>query len=603
MFKLVSSFKPKGDQPQAIEKLVNGIDTGHINQVLLGVTGSGKTFTMASVIEKVGQPTLIISPNKILAAQLYQEFKQFFPHNSVHYFVSYYDYYQPEAFIPQTNTYTQKDARINAEIDKLRHAAIQSVLSKKDTIVIASVSCIYGIGDPDEYSRARLELNVGQTLAAADLFRHLNFLQYLRNDADSKLGEFSVKGNKIKIHLVTDEIIEIEIDKKKLKSLKKISDINSSAPIVTNIESIQIFPAKFWVTPQNKMKLALQNIRAEMDERVEELQSAGKFEEAERIEKRTLFDLEMLEKKGHINGIENYSRHLGFRNPGEPPMTLIDYFPKPFLLFIDESHITMPQLNAMSAGDRQRKGTLVDYGFRLPSAIDNRPLRFDEFKAKVGQVIHVSATPGPYEMEISQQTAEQMVRPTGILDPEIRISPAKEQVKHLLEEIKKRVKSNERVLALTLTKRSAEDLTEYLLQNGIKTKYLHSDIKTLKRPEILSALRRGDIDVLVGVNLLREGLDLPEVSLVAILDADREGFLRNYRGLIQMAGRAARSINGQVILYADLMTDSIKKTISETLRRRQIQIKFNKKIGMVPTALNKPIMEDRLTQLSNLDLK
>ena len=584
MFKLVSQFSPKGDQPQAIEKLVNGLETDCKNQVLLGVTGSGKTFTMASVIGKTGLPTLVISPNKILAAQLYQEFKQFFPNNAVHYFVSYYDYYQPEAFIPQTSTYIQKDARINKEIDKLRHASIQSVLSRKDTIIVASVSCIYGIGDPNEYQRARLELRIGQNIQMKDLERQLAFLQYEKNDKLPLVGQYRILKTGLEIYLVTGEIIQMEFSKG--KKIKQIAVLNPKFYI---LNSLNVYPAKLWVTPQRKLKLALRNIKTELEERIEELQSANKFQEAERLEKKTLFDLEMLSKKGYVNGIENYSRHLGFRKSGEPPMTLIDYFPKPFLLFIDESHISIPQIKAMEIGDRQRKSVLIDYGFRLPSALDNRPLKFSEFQSKIGKTIYVSATPGPLEMENAQQIVEQLVRPTGILDPQIAVRPVKEQVKDLLSEIKKRIDKNERVLALTLTKRTAEDLTEFLLQRNIKTKYLHSEIKTLKRPEILDALRRGEIDVVVGVNLLREGLDLPEVSLVAILDADREGFLRNYRGLIQMAGRAARSINGQVILYADFLTGSIQKAISETIRRRQIQERFNQKSGVSPTAIQKPI--------------
>jgi excinuclease ABC subunit B len=562
----------------------------------LGVTGSGKTFTMASVIEKSGLPTLVVSPNKILAAQLYQEFKQFFPNNAVHYFVSYYDYYQPEAYIPQSNTYIQKDARINEEIDKLRHAAIQSVLTRKDTLVVASVSCIYGIGDPNEYQRARLELKIGQAISAKDLERRLTYLQYERNNKLPLAGQYRLLKTGLEIHLVTGEVIQVEFAKgSKIKSIAKILN---ARPCTLN--AIRIFPAKFWVTPQNKLKLALRNIKTELEERIEELQSANKFEEAERLEKRTLFDLEMLSKKGYVNGIENYSRHLGFREPGEPPMTLIDYFPKPFLLFIDESHISVPQLNAMYEGDRRRKTTLIDYGFRLPSALDNRPLKFEEFNGKIGQTIYVSATPGPYETSLADKVVEQLVRPTGILDPKISVRPAENQVKDLLEEIKKRVAQNERVLALTLTKRSAENLTEFLLERKIKAKYLHSEIKTLKRPEILNALRKGEIDVIVGINLLREGLDLPEVSLVAILDADREGFLRNYRGLVQMAGRAARSLNGQVILYADFSTESIKRAIAETMRRRKIQEKFNKSFGINPTAIDKPIVEDQLTKLSRV---
>lgn len=589
MFKLTSSFTPKGDQPQAINKLVDGLQTGLNSQVLLGVTGSGKTFTMASVIEKIKLPTLIISPNKILAAQLYQEFKQFFSKNSVHYFVSYYDYYQPEAFIPQTNTYIQKDARINKEIDKLRHAAIQSVVSQSDSIVIASVSCIYGIGDPNEYQRARLELKSGQTTSLKDLERSLSFLQYERTSRKPILGQYQMLRTAIEIHLVTDEIIHIDFGGSAGRKIKFIKKIDPETKNGEDLGVIRVFPAKFWVTPQSRLKLAIRNIKTEMEDRIEELQSANKFVEAERLEKKTRFDLEMLTKKGYVNGIENYSRHLGFRESGEPPMTLIDYFPRPFLLFIDESHISIPQIKAMEVGDRIRKQTLVNHGFRLPSALDNRPLNFEEFKNKIGQKIFVSATPGPYEIENSQQIVEQVVRPTGILEPKISIRSAQNQVKDLLIEIKKRVAKNERVLALTLTKRSAEDLTEYLLANKIKAQYLHSEIKTLKRPEVINALRRGEIDVVVGINLLREGLDLPEVSLVAILDADREGFLRNYRGLIQMAGRAARSINGEVFLYADFITESIRKTAQETIRRRKIQQQFNIKTGAIPMAIQKEI--------------
>ncbi len=594
MFKLVSNFQPKGDQPQAIEKLIDGTQSGQQDQVLLGVTGSGKTFTMASVIAKLNLPTLVISPNKILAAQLYQEFKSFFPYNAVSYFVSYYDYYQPEAYLPNTDIYIQKDARINKEIDKLRHSAIQNVLTRKDALVVASVSCIYGIGDPSEYQKTRLELRVGQNISSTDLARHLNFLQYERVTKDPAQGQFKILKDRVIIHIVTGNLINLEFKGKKLIQILAAEDRNP-------IEEISIYPAKFWVTPQHKLKLALQNIKNEMEDRVEQLQSANRFAEADRIEKRTLFDIEMLKKNNYVNGIENYSRHLAFREPGEPPATLLDYFPKPFLLFIDESHISVPQLNAMYEGDRQRKSTLVHHGFRLPSALDNRPLRFREFQEKIRQTIYVSATPGPYELDKSgANIAEQLVRPTGILDPEIVIRPVATQVNHLLEEIKKRINQDERVLALTLTKRSAEDLTEFLLNHGIKAHYLHSEIKTLKRPEILNDLRKGKVDVVVGVNLLREGLDLPEVSLIAILDADREGFLRNYRGLIQMAGRAARSVNGKVIFYADRITDSIKKTIAETNRRRKIQKEFNKKLGLEPMAIKKAITESDLSKLAEI---
>ena len=590
MFKLISDFQPKGDQPQAIDKLTEGLHSGLASQVLLGVTGSGKTYSAASVIARIGLPTLVISPNKTLAAQLYQEFKQFFPNNAVHYFVSYYDYYQPEAYIPQTNTYIQKDARINAEIDKLRHATIQNVLSRRDVIVVASVSCIYGLGDPTDYDRSRLELKKGQVISNNDLARHLTFLQYERVKREPLLGQFRLEKNELVIHLVTDQYLKLVFENRRLASITKIIKKTGSQ----ELNKLAIYPAKFWVTPQHKLNLALRNIKSELDERVEELQSANKFEEADQLQKKTLFDLEMLKTKGYCNGIENYSRHLGFRQPGEPPLTLIDYFPKPFLLFIDESHITIPQIKAMERGDKQRKTVLIDYGFRLPSALDNRPLKFEEFEKKIGQTIHISATPSVYEIEKSGQVVEQLVRPTGILDPQITIKPAKKQVGHLVGEIEKHVAQGGRILALTLTKRSAEDLTEFLLEQKIKAVYLHSDIKTMKRPEILNNLRTGATDVLVGINLLREGLDLPEVSLVAILDADREGFLRNYRGLMQMAGRAARSHTGQVILYADTITDSIKKLVLETNRRRRVQEKYNKTWGIIPRSIIKPLSENFL---------
>lgn len=594
MFKLVSQFRPTGDQPKAIEKLVNGILAGQKDQVLLGVTGSGKTFTMASAIDKLNLPTLIISPNKILAAQLYQEFKNFFPNNAVHYFVSFYDYYQPEAYLPHSDIYIQKDARINKEIDKLRHAAIQSVLSRKDVLIIASVSCIYGIGNPSEYEKTRLELKAGQVINPADIARHLNFMQYERTTQNPLQGQFKILKDQMTINLVTGETLILEFKN------RKIVNITNFSKNASGLNAISIYPAKLWITPQHKLKIAIQNIKSEMAERVEELQSANRFEEADRLEKRTTFDMEMLKKKGYINGIENYSRHLSFRQPGEPPATLLDYFPKPFLLFLDESHIGVPQLNAMYEGDRRRKSTLVHYGFRLPSALDNRPLRFPEFQSKINQTIYVSATPGSYELEKSgNNIAEQLVRPTGILDPEIEVRPVETQVENLLKEIRERITQDERVLALTLTKRSAEDLTEFLLQQGIKAHYLHSEIKTLKRPEILNDLRKGNVDVVVGINLLREGLDLPEVSLVAILDADREGFLRNYRGLIQMAGRAARSINGKVIMYADTLTESIRKTIAETERRRKIQKVYNKKLGVEPKAIKKSIIDNDLTRLAS----
>ncbi len=588
-FKLISNFKPKGDQPQAIEKLVEGLKKGYQEQVLLGVTGSGKTYTMAAVIQKIQLPTLVISPNKTLAAQLYQEFKKFFPENAVHYFVSYYDYYQPEAYIPETDTYIEKDARINKEIDRLRHSALQNLLTRNDTLIVASVSCIYGLGDPEEYQKVRLTLRVNQKINQKDCLRHLNFIQYQnlqdpqKNPEKLEAGQYFLSKNILFLKLITGELIIIEF---KGNQIKKISSENFQ-----EIEKIDIYPAKFWVAPSHKLKLAIRNIKTELEERIEELEMAGKFEYAERLEKRVKRDLLILEKYGYVNGIENYSRHLSFRKPGEPPLTLLDYFPRPFLLFIDESHLTIPQLKGMYQGDFQRKLTLVEYGFRLPSAIDNRPLKFEEFVQKIDKTIYVSATPGPYELKRAKQVVEQLVRPTGILDPEIIIKPAKNQIKDLLEEIKKEIKKNHRVIVLTLTKRSAEDLTEYLLNQGIKTHYIHSEIKTLKRPELLNDLRKGHVDVIVGVNLLREGLDLPEVSLVAILDADREGFLRNYRSIIQMAGRAARSIEGKVILYADKITHSIQKAVAETNRRRTIQKAYNQKLGIKPKPIIKEIEE------------
>lgn len=613
MFKLISDFQPKGDQPNAIEKLVDGLNKELKHQVLLGVTGSGKTFTMANIIQKIGLPTLIVSPNKTLAAQLYEEFRGFFPENAVHYFVSYYDYYQPEAYLPATDTYISKDARINKDIDKLRHAALQAVLNRKDTIVVSSVSCIYGVGDPAEYQRISLELKVGQKMNIADVGRHLNFLRYERVENEPKFaGQFRMNKSEILITLITGEKFLIGFKGRDVKFISNISKNES-------VSEIKIFPAKFWVTPHDRLRVAMSNIRKELGERVEDLQSAGKFEEAERLEKRVSFDMERLKKDGYVNGIENYSRHLGFRKEGEPPMTILEYFPKPFLLFIDESHIGVPQLNGMYQGDRNRKQTLVDHGFRLPSAMDNRPLRFEEFKERIDKTIYVSATPGNYEMKTVEEQlaltgssraasrgaegiAEQIIRPTGVIDPEIIIRPAQTQIESLLAEIKKRTARNERVLALTLTKRQSEDLTEFLLSKGIKAQYLHSDIKTLQRPGILRQLRNGEVDVLVGINLLREGLDLPEVSLIAILNADREGFLRNHRSLMQMAGRAARSTQGQVIFYADTLTDSIRKAVSETSRRRKIQVAYNKKFGISPQTIIKPMTVASLLEIAGMEM-
>lgn len=591
-FKLISNFEPRGDQPTAIAKLTEGLKKGLDRQMLLGVTGSGKTFTMASIIAKAQMPTLIISPNKTLAAQLYQEFKKFFPENAVRYFVSYYDYYQPEAYLPATETYISKDAKINKEIDKLRQSAMQALLTRTDTIIIASVSCIYGLGDPEEYQKTRLKLQKGQKISLKDCRRHLNFIQFQKAESKLESGQYSEKINKkqknetLIIRTANEENILVEFSK---NSIVKISDGEKE------IREIEIYPAKLWITPQNKLKLAIRNIQTELEQRSESLQMAGKFEIAERLEKRVKQDLKMLEKYGYVSGIENYSRHLSFRQPGEPPLTLLDYFPKPFLLFIDESHITVPQIQGMYQGDRQRKTSLIEYGFRLPSALDNRPLIFEEFRQRQPQTIYVSATPSAFETQESKQIVEQLVRPTGILDPEISIRPATSQVADLLEEIKRQKKKNKRVIALTLTKKSAENLAQFLKDKKIKTHYIHSEIKTLQRPELLNDLRRGDVDVIVGINLLREGLDLPEVGLVAILDADREGFLRNHRSLIQMAGRAARAINGQVIIYADTLTGSIKKTLAETQRRRQIQKSYNRKMGIEPKAIKRDIASPMIT--------
>ncbi len=580
MFKLVSKFKPTGDQPRAIEKLVKNLKTGAKHQVLLGVTGSGKTFSMASVIEKTQRPTLIVSHNKTLAAQTYQEFKEFFPKNAVHYFVSYYDYYQPEAYIPQTDTYIEKDAKINEEIDRLRHAATQDLLTRRDVIVVASVSCIYNIGSPEAYQQVSLELKQGQKINRKNLISHLISLQYQRNDIDFGPGTFRVRGDIIEIYLVTGPKIRIDVSDK----LLMYGDRHES--------TIKIFPAHFWITPQEKTDIALENIRSELTEQLKVLKKQNKLLEAQRLKKRTNYDLEMLKETGHCHGIENYSRHLEFRKPGQPPYTLIDYFPEDFLVFIDESHITLPQLKAMSIQDRARKETLIEYGFRLPSAIDNRPLKFGEFEKKINQVIYVSATPAQEEKEKSRgHIVEQLIRPTGLLEPSVEIRSTKNQVKDLISEIQKRVQKKQKVLVLTLTKRLAEALSDYLTKEGIKSRWLHSEIKTLERPNLLKELREGKYDVLVGINLLREGLDLPEVSLVAILDADKEGFLRNETTLIQTMGRAARHPEGHVILYADKKTLSIKNAIKEVLRRRKIQQEYNKRHNVTPSPIVKEIRE------------
>ena len=593
MFKLESPFKPTGDQPQAIEKLTKNLRAGAKNQVLLGVTGCGKTFDICGVIQEIQKPTLVITFNKLLAAQLYQEFKEFFPENAIHYFVSYYDFYQPEAYIPQTDTYIEKDAKINEEIDRLRHAAVQNLLTRDDIIIVASVSCIYNIGSPEAYQQVSLEIKKGQKIKRRDFLSHLTSLQYQRNDIDFKPGTFRVRGNIIDIYLVTGkEILRVEflgdeIDKISIAT----SSITPSYKLLTT--NYRLFPAHFWVTPQEKLALAIENIKSELEEQLKKLKKQKKLLEAQRLEQRTNYDLEMMRETGYCHGIENYSRHLEFRKPGEAPYALIDYFPKDFLIFTDESHMTLPQLHAMANQDRARKNTLIEYGFRLPSAIDNRPLTFKEFEERVNQAIYVSATPAEEEKKKAgkKYIIEQLIRPTGLLEPSIEIRTTKNQVRDLIKEIKKRVAKKERTLVLTLTKRLAEALSDYLSEEGITSQWLHSEVKTLERPQILKDLRKGKYDVLVGINLLREGLDLPEVALVAILDADKEGFLRSETTLIQTMGRAARHLEGHVILYADKITSSMKKAIDETLRRRKIQENYNKKRGITPRSIIKEIRD------------
>ena len=592
MFKLKSPFEPTGDQPQAIEKLTKNLKSGVKNQVLLGVTGSGKTFTMASVIEKIQKPVLIISHNKTLAAQLYQEFKEFFPENAVHYFVSYYDYYQPEAYIPQTDTYIEKDAKINEEIDRMRHAATQDLLSRNDVIVVASVSCIYNIGSPEDYQQVSLEIKTGQKISRKNFLAHLISLQYQRNDIDLKPGAFRVRGNIIDIFLVTGkEILRIEFLGDKIDKILISAD--SLAPEYKPLTAdYKLFPAHFWVTPQNKLEIAIGNIKLELEEQLKRLKKEKKLLEAQRLQQKTNYDLEMIKESGYCHGIENYSRHLEFRKPGEAPYTLLDYYPNDFLVFIDESHMTLSQLHAMANQDRTRKKTLIEYGFRLPSAIDNRPLRFEETEKKINRAIYFSATPSEEEKKKAREyIIEQLIRPTGLLEPLIEIRPTKNQVKDLIEEVKKQVFKKQRTFVLTLTKRLAEALSDYLSEEGISCQWFHSEIKTLERPQILNDLRKGKYDVLVGINLLREGLDLPEVSLVAILDADKEGFLRSESTLIQTMGRAARHEEGRVVLYADTITTSMKKAINEIERRRKIQIIYNKKHKIIPKPIVKEIRD------------
>jgi excinuclease ABC subunit B len=589
-FKLVSEFQPKGDQPQAIDALSEGVLQGCPHQVLLGVTGSGKTFTMANVIERVQKPALVISPNKTLAAQLYGEFKELFPENAVEFFVSYYDYYQPEAYIPSSDTYIEKDTLVNDDIDKMRHSATRSLLERNDVIIVASVSCIYGLGSPEAYHGMLLYLERGMTITREKILSKLVEIQYERNDVDFHRGTFRVRGDVIDVFPAHEEsrAIRIELFGDEVDALSAIDPLRGR--VLEPLDKIPIYPGSHYVTPPDRMRQAIQGIREELRERLQWLRSRNQLLEAQRLEQRTGFDLEMLEELGYCQGIENYSRHLTGRRPGEPPPTLIDYYPKDYLLFIDESHVTIPQLFGMYRGDRSRKETLVEYGFRLPSALDNRPLMFEEFQTRAHQVVYVSATPSDHELKKSDgRVVEQIIRPTGLSDPAVTVKPAKNQVDDLLEEIRKHVKTKERVLVTTLTKRMAEDLTEYYADLGVQVKYLHSDIDTLDRVEILRDLRLGKFDVLIGINLLREGLDLPEVSLVAILDADKEGFLRSEKSLIQTFGRAARNVNGQVILYADQMTGSMDHAILETHRRRKIQEEYNKVHQITPQTVKKSI--------------
>ena len=592
MFKLVSKYKPNGDQPQAIEKLVDGLNKGYKEQILLGATGTGKTFTMANIINKVNKPTLVIAHNKTLAGQLYNEFKELFPENRVEYFVSYYDYYQPEAYVPSTDTYIEKDSMINDEIDELRHSATSSLISRDDVIVVASVSCIYGIGEIEEYKKKMLTLNVGDTIDRDIILKKLVDMLYERNDMDLKRGTFRVRGDSLEIvpssernNAILIEWFGDEID--------RISEVDTiTGHVIKNKKTISIFAASHFVTDEEKLKVSIERIEKEKEERIKYFKENNKFIEAQRIEERVNYDMEMLRETGFCRGIENYSRHIALKEEGEAPCTLIDFFPKDFLLLIDESHVTIPQIKAMYNGDRARKMNLVDYGFRLPSALDNRPLKFEEFEKKINKVIYVSATPGDYEMSHAKdKVVEQIIRPTGLLDPKIEVRPTKNQIDNLIEEITKQNEKNERTLITTLTIRMAEELTNYLKSLDIKVAYLHNEIKTLERLKIIRELRLGKYDVVVGINLLREGIDIPEVSLIAIMDADKQGFLRSTRSLIQTIGRAARNASGRVIMYADTISDSMNEAITETNRRRKIQEEYNIKHNIVPKTILKEIPE------------
>lgn len=653
-FKLQSKFKPTGDQPQAIDKLVRGLKSGYQHQTLLGVTGSGKTFSVACVIEQIQKPTLVISHNKTLAAQLAAEFKEFFPGNAVHYFVSYYDYYLPESYKPQSDTYIEKETEVNEEIDRLRHASTNALLTRKDVLIVASVSCIYGLGSPSDYQNMRISLTVGQKIKRDKLLRQLTDLQYQRNDYDFYRGNFRVKGDVLDVFPIEEknEITRVEFNGDVIEKLSvidlfghnqdtryKLQDTKKLQTSNFKPQTIEIFPAKHFVTPEERLKQSIENIQEEMKEQVKKFKKEGRLIEAQRIEERTKYDLEMIQQTGYCNGIENYSRYLTNRNPGEPPATLLEYFPDDFLLFIDESHMTIPQLNAMHNGDRARKQTLVDFGFRLPSALDNRPLKFKEFEEHINQAIYVSATPGPYEYRVSgvkttkvkvgvlekevvdyedlrakieersSAVAQQVIRPTGLLEPQVFVRKTQNQIADLIKEINQTVKNGQRVLVTTLTKRLAEDLTEHLQEQNIKVQYLHSEVHTLDRLEIIRDLRLGKYDVLVGINLLREGLDLPEVSLVAILDADKEGFLRSETSLIQTMGRASRHLEGRVIMYADNLTGSMKRAMAEVNRRRTIQEEYNRRHDIVPTSIIKEVRDENVRfkteerRLKNEDLK